>query len=145
MSNPLQLPDAPASVALIGAPSTGQFYVAQAIAAANPGVLLRDFSLQLQQPTLDEIAKGRELAKASNIVVLSVLHSGASGRENPDPKFFTEIWTVKNGWPPHADGRARGDNNGTEIELLRPNRPAVRMRSNDGHRTFNLVTDEELV
>lgn len=145
-NNPLQLPDAPAHVALIGAPSSGQSFVAQAIVAANPGrVVLRDFSSQLHSPPSDEFEKGRQLADAAQIVVLSVLHSGPSGRDIPDPKHFTEIWTVKSGWPLDAHGRPRSDSNGTEVELIRPNRPGVRMRSDDAHRTFHVVSDERLV
>ena len=76
--------------------------------------------------------------------MLTVLHSGASGREFPDASLFFELWTIRQGWPPNSDGRIHNDLNGTELVLDRGgNRPLLRMRSEDGHRTYIIVPELE--
>jgi hypothetical protein len=123
--NPLELP--PGRIGLIGPPQCGALFLARSIVAANPDakIVLKDFSTR---PTVANRAELLALTCEEDETLLVVLHSGASGREVPDPALFDELWQIKPGWPPYRDNQ-RSDLDGTEIELLRPGHASIMLRS----------------
>ena len=116
-------------------------------------IVVRDFSTRLlpvanNDPWLTELAPallanrpdavGRRMAYA----VLTVAHSGASGRESPDAKLFDEVWTVREGFT-YRDQMPHAREN-HEIALQRPGRPTLYFRSRADAVTFDLIQDERL-
>jgi hypothetical protein len=124
--NPLELPLG--RVGLVGPPQCGALFVARAIVAANPDakIVLKDFSTR---PTVANRAELLALTCKEGEALLIVLHSGASGREVPDPALFDELWRIKPGWAPFRDDRMRSDLDGSEVELLRPGHEPIMLRS----------------
>ncbi len=143
MISPLALPRAPASVAIGGPPQCGGGFIARAVIEANKGrdVRLYDFStrpttLQSNDP---HFADARKLAADEHCVVLTVMHSGGSGRDIPDASLFLEFWKIIPGWPPHPLGHAQ-DLNGSEVMLDRGGgRPVLKLRSPDNFRTYEVI------
>lgn len=133
--NPLELPTG--YIALVAPPQTGALFVAHALVAANAGtkITLQDFT------TRPAVASNAELASlkcSEGEILLVALHSGASGREVPDEKLFTELWHVKPGWPPHENGIPRSELNGSEVELMRPGHDPILMHRPDNSATYEV-------
>ncbi len=155
---------------LIGQPQSGQRYLAEELArrahgsvllldetpkdvhsisrgsASRPFIIIRDFSTRLlpltsDDPWLTTLAPALLKEGIANIIV-TVAHSGASGRETPDARLFDEVWTVSEGFT-YLDQQPRARTN-HEVTLKRPNLPALHFRSRGGSYEFDLIQDERL-
>lgn len=167
MSMPDIIP-ARSHILLIGAPQTGQLYLACELAKAVHGravhvlerdpkdlhrfldevptpVIVRDFSqrpLGLSDtdpwfPLAATLLKDR-LAFA----IITVAHSGPSGREMPPAGLFDEVWQLSEGFQ-YKDQMPRAREN-HEVKLQRPGQPPLFFRSKANAVEFDLVTDERL-
>lgn len=164
------LPKHQSHILLIGAPQTGQRYLAIELAKAAFGrVLVLDetpslSSLLKQEPSLPSVVvrdfSTRLLPLASNdpwlslaralleqrlaLIVLTVAHSGPSGRELPPAELFDEVWTVKEGFQYANPAILRAREN-HEITLSRPNNnKQLYFRSQPNSTRYDQIENEEL-
>jgi hypothetical protein len=155
---------------LIGQPQSGQRYLAEELArrahgrvlildenpndvhsirsletSEHPFIIIRDFSTRLLPLSSDDpwLSMAPALLKEGIAnIILTVAHSGASGRETPDTKLFDEVWQLSEGFT-YLDQQPRARTN-HEVTLKRPNLPALHFRSRAGSYTFDLIQDERL-
>ena len=112
---------------LIGAPQCGQRYLAEELSrrahgrvlmldenpkdghsirspehSERPFIIIRDFStrplpLSSGDPWLTTLAPGL-LSQGIADIIVTVAHSGGSGKETPDAKLFDEVWQLSEGF-----------------------------------------------